>query len=115
MGPTGHYWFNLGRFLQDSGMKLVHVKPHHVKKNRELDDNNPNKNDWKDLRVIDRLVTEGRYNRPYIPEGIFAELRSLLNLRFQTQEEEPRSKTGSHAGSAFISQNTGMYTRSRMR
>lgn len=30
MEPTGHYWFNLGAFLQDNGMKPVHVNPHHV-------------------------------------------------------------------------------------
>lgn len=40
MEPTGHYWCNLGVYLQDNGMKLVHVK-----KSKELDDNNPNKND----------------------------------------------------------------------
>jgi len=92
MEPTGHYWFNLGKFLQDSGMKLVHVNPHHVKKTKELDDNNPNKNDRKDPRVIAGLVTEGRYSRPYIPEGIYAEIRSLSNLRLQTQEEVTRIK-----------------------
>ena len=92
MEPTGHYWFNLGKFLQDSGMKLVHVNPHHVKKTKELDDNNPNKNDRKDPRLIAGLVTEGRYNRPYIPEGVYAEIRSLSNLRLQTQEEVTRIK-----------------------
>ena len=35
MEPTGHYWFNLGEFLQDSGMRPVHVNPHHVKKSKE--------------------------------------------------------------------------------
>ena len=43
METTGHYWFALGKFLQDNGMKPVHVNPHHVKKSKELDDNNPNK------------------------------------------------------------------------
>ena len=32
MEPTGHYWFNLGAFVQANGMKLVHVDPSHVKK-----------------------------------------------------------------------------------
>lgn len=27
MKPTGHYWFALGKFLQDNGMKLVYVNP----------------------------------------------------------------------------------------
>ena len=92
MEPTGHYWFNLGAFLQGNGMKLVHVNPHHVKKSKELDDNNPNKNDRKDPKTIAGLVNEGRYSYPYIPSGIYAEIRSLSNLRFQTQEEITRIK-----------------------
>ena len=52
MELTGHYWFALGKFLQDNGMKPVHVNPHHVKKSKELDDNNPNKNDRKDPKTI---------------------------------------------------------------
>ena len=31
MKPIGHYWFALDRFLQDSGMKTVHVNLHHIK------------------------------------------------------------------------------------
>ena len=92
MEPTGHYWFALGKFLQDSGMKPVHVNPHHVKKSKELDDNNPNKNDRKDPKTIAALVNEGRFSYPYIPTGIYAEIRSLSNLRFQTQEELTRIK-----------------------
>ena len=92
MEPTGHYWFALGKFLQDNGMRPVHVNPHHVKKSKELDDNNPNKNDRKDPKTIAALVNEGRFSYPYIPTGIYAEIRSLSNLRFQTQEEITRLK-----------------------
>lgn len=92
MEPTGHYWFALGKFLQDCGMKAVHVNPHHVKKSKELDDNNPNKNDRKDPKTIAALVNEGRFSYPYIPTGIYAEIRNLSNLRFQTQEELTRIK-----------------------
>lgn len=92
MEPTGHYWFALGKFLQDNGMKPVHVNPHHVKKSQELDDNNPNKNDRKDPKTIAALVNEGRFSYPYIPTGVYAEIRSLSNLRFQTQEELTRIK-----------------------
>jgi len=92
MEPTGHYWFALGKFLQDNGMRPVHVNPHHVKKSKELDDNNPNKNDRKDPKTIAALVNEGRFSYPYIPTGIYAEVRSLSNLRFQTQEELTRIK-----------------------
>lgn len=92
MEPTGHYWFNLGSFLQEQGMRVVHVNPHHVKKSKELDDNNPNKNDRKDPKTIAALVNEGRFSYPYIPTGIYAEVRNLSNLRFQTQESITRIK-----------------------
>lgn len=92
MEPTGHYWLNLGAYLQEQGWKPVHVNPHHVKKSKELDDNNPNKNDRKDPKTIAALVNEGRFSYPYIPTGIYAEIRSLSNLRIQTQEEISRIK-----------------------
>ena len=90
MEPTGHYWFNLGKFLQDNEMKPVLVNPHHVKKSKELDDNNPTKNDRKDPKVIAGLVKEGRYMIPYLPEGIYADLRTASNMRFQIQSELTR-------------------------
>ena len=90
MEPTGHYWFNLGKFLQDNEMKPVLVNPHHVKKSKELDDNNPTKNDRKDPKVIAGLVREGRYMIPYLPEGVYADLRTASNIRFQLQAELTR-------------------------
>ena len=92
MEPTGHYWFNLGKFLQDNGMTPVHVNPHHVKKSKELDDNNPSKNDRKDPKVIAGLVKDGRYFRPYIPDGIYAEIRVLSGLQVLAQSEITRLK-----------------------
>ena len=61
-------------------------------KSKELDDNNLNKNDRKDPKTIAALVNEGRFSYPYIPTGIYAEIRNLSNLRFQTQEELTRIK-----------------------
>lgn len=90
MEPTGHYWFNLGKFLQDNEMKPVLVNPHHVKKSKELDDNNPTKNDCKDPKVIAGLIKEGRYMIPYLPDGIYADLRTASNMRFQIQSELTR-------------------------
>lgn len=92
MEPTGHYWFALGAYLQGNGMRPVHVNPHHVKKSKEMDDNNSSKNDRKDPKTIAVLVNEGRFSYPYIPTGIHAEIRNLSNLRFQTQEEITRIK-----------------------
>ena len=85
--PTGHYWFSLGVYLRDNGVKLVLVNPYHVKQTKELDDNHPSKTDRKDPKTIAKLVIEGRYNEPYIPEGIYAELRVSMNCRWRILRE----------------------------
>lgn len=60
--PTGHYWFDLGAYLENDGILLVMVNPYTVKQTKELDDNSQRKNDRKDPKVIAKLVTEGRYS-----------------------------------------------------
>lgn len=91
MEPTGHYWFNLASWLMNEGITVVLVNPHHVKKSKELDDNLNRKTDRKDPKVIAGLVHEGRYSMPYLPEGIYAELRNLTNLRLTNAEEKTRA------------------------
>ena len=83
MEPTGHYWFNFAQHLKDHGIKIVLVNPFHVKRSKELDDNNPTKNDRKDPKTIAMLVKDGRYMVPYIPEGIYSELRTAMETRWQ--------------------------------
>lgn len=92
MEPTGHYWFDLALFLRDNGMKPVLVNPLHVKRSKELDDHLPSKNDIKDPKTIAKLVIEGRYAFPYLPEGIYAEIRNASNMRFQVESELTRNK-----------------------
>ena len=87
MESTGHYWFCLGEYLTKAGMTPVMVNPHHVKKSKELDDNSPSKNDRKDPKVIAGLVNAGRYSYTYIPEGVYADLRTASNLRFSVEAE----------------------------
>lgn len=92
MEPTGHYWFNLGKFVQDSGMILAHVNPAAVKKSKELDDNDPSKNDRKDPKVIAGLLKDGRYSFPYMPEGVYAKIRDISNLRDDAQKNLTKVK-----------------------
>lgn len=87
MEPTGHYWFNLAENTMKRGMRIVLVNPHHVKKSKELDDNNPTKNDRKDPKTIAMLIKDGRYIEPYIPEGIYKELRSAMDSRWRIVKE----------------------------
>jgi transposase len=83
MEPTGHYWFALAQYLRDHDLKVVLVNPFHVKRSKELDDNNPTKNDRKDPKTIAMLVKDGRYLEPYIPSGIFREIRTAMDTRWQ--------------------------------
>ena len=85
--PTGHYWFNLGQFLQASNIQICMVNPYHVKQSKALDDNNQTKNDRKDPKVIAKLVLEGRFSYPYVPTGVYADLRILNNERLRSTKK----------------------------
>lgn len=82
--PTGHYWFPLAEFLQDKGIRIVVVNPHHVHKSKELEDNSQTKNDYKDAKVIADLVRNGHYTEPQLPTSVYADLRILMNMREKT-------------------------------
>ena len=88
MEPTGHYWFTFVAFLKKYDVQVVLVAPQHVKHSKEMDDNTQEKDDRKDPIVIARLVPEGRYLIPYIPEDVFAELRVAFNRRCELVEEQ---------------------------
>jgi transposase len=94
--PTGHYWFPLFHFLKGYDVQVVLVNPHHVKKSKELDDNSPTKNDIKDAKVVAKLVIDGRYSEPQLPEGIYAELRVLMNQRDRLNGDLNRVKGRIH-------------------
>ena len=81
MEPTGHYWKGLANYLIEAGYRVVGVNPYHTKKAKELDDNSPTKCDRKDAITIARLVKDGRFFCPYLPQGEYGELRGLTNAR----------------------------------
>ena len=85
--PTGHYWFNLAYYLREQGVSLALVNPYHVKQIKELDDNSPRKTDLKDPKTIAKLVVDGRYSYPYLPEGIYADLREAVSSRERIVKE----------------------------
>ena len=85
--PTGHYWFTLARYLKAEQINMVLVNPYHVKQIKELDDNSPKKTDQKDPKTIAKLVVDGRYSYPYLPEGIYADLREAVSSRERIVKE----------------------------
>jgi transposase len=81
MEPTGHYWKTVANYLMKASYRVVCVNPYHTKKAKELDDNSQTKSDKKDAVTIARLVKDGRFFDPYLPQNIYAELRVLTNGR----------------------------------
>jgi len=82
MEPTGHYWFALEEYLRrKTDFLRVVVNPAHVKRIKTLDDNSPTKTDKKDAKVIAKLVVEGRYSTPHMPEKEYADLRVAMSHR----------------------------------
>jgi len=87
MEPSGHYWKPLAGYLSRARITVFIVNPYHVKKQKELDDNSPTKNDRKDALIIATLTWEGRFSRCYLPEGIWAELRGYTQSRWQQRSK----------------------------
>ncbi|QAS53392.1 IS110 family transposase [Halobacillus litoralis] len=90
--PTGHYWMNFASFLMESDIPFVVVNPMHVKRTKEFDDNLQTKNDQKDARVIGKLMGNGHFSYPRIPDGVEAELRNGSCMRWKLKEEHARLK-----------------------
>lgn len=89
MEPTGHYWKACARYLkQIDWIKVVTVNPFHVKSSKEFDDNCQTKSDKKDCITIARLIKDARFFEPYLPEGVWAELRNLSNTRAELVKKQ---------------------------
>ena len=89
--PTGHYWFCLTAWLATHGISVVQVNPYAVKQTKELEDNSQEKNDRKDPKLIANLVKDGNYGMPYLPEGLYADIRRLNRFREQLTEDRIRT------------------------
>jgi transposase len=94
--PTGHYWFCVATWLISNGISVVQVNPYAVKQTKEVEDNSQLKDDRKDPKVIANLVMNGNYGMPYLPEGVYADLRSLSLLRSQLTENRTRCTNRLH-------------------
>ena len=96
MEPTGHYWLNIARYLKGNDYTVVTVNTMHVKKIKELDDNNQTKTDEKDAKIIAQLVKDARYSTPNLLEGEYEELRNAKNLRQAVVKDLNRTKNQIH-------------------
>ena len=94
--PTGHYWFCLAAWMVSNDISVVQVNPYAVKQTKELEDNSQRKDDRKDPKLIANLVKDGNYGMPYLPEGLYADLRRLSMLRDQLAEDRIRNTNRLH-------------------
>ena len=74
-----------------NGISVVQVNPYAVKQTKELEDNSQLKDDRKDPKLIANLVKDGNYGMPYLPEGLYADLRRLSMFRDQLTEDRIRN------------------------
>lgn len=94
--PAGHYWFCLAAWMVSNDISVVQVNPYAVKQTKELEDNSQRKDDRKDPKLIANLVKDGNYGMPYLPEGLYADLRRLSMLRDQLAEDRIRNTNRLH-------------------
>jgi len=94
--PTGHYWFCLASWMIAHGISVVQVNPYAVKQTKELEDNSQLKDDRKDPKLIANLVKDGNYGMPYLPEGLYADMRRLSMFRDQLTEDRTRCMNRLH-------------------
>jgi len=73
--PGGHYWRNLGYFLQEHGETFRLVNPLTLKRQRDGDDLTHRKTDYRDAEKAAELLAEGKYTWTRLPAGKYAELR----------------------------------------
>lgn len=88
--PTGHYWINLYRWMQAKNVTVLQVNPYAVKATKEIESNEQSKNDRKDPKLIADLAKNGHYSVPYVPDSVYAKLRTLSLFKDQLQEDRIR-------------------------
>jgi transposase len=89
---AGHHGFTFAHFLAQRGYVVVNVLAAHTKASKELEDNNPRKDDAKDAAQICRLVGDGIYVRFPFLEHPYVELRLLTVHRHRLTVEATRYK-----------------------
>lgn len=94
--PTGHYWFCLAAWMIENDITVVQVNPYAVKQTKEIEDNSQLKDDRKDPKPIANLVKDGNFGMPYIPEGLYADIRQLSKFRDQLKEDKIRNTNRMH-------------------
>ena len=90
--PTGIYGNTLINYLQLNGYHVVYILGMQVKRIKELEDNSPSKNDYKDAKVIASLVKDGYYRKIRTFSNDIAELKDATRHAYQITKKLTRVK-----------------------
>jgi transposase len=89
---AGHHGFTFAHFLAQRGYGVVNVLAAHTKASKEIEDNNPRKDDAKDAAQVCKLVGDGIFVRFPFLEHPYLELRLLTVHRHRLTVEATRFK-----------------------
>lgn len=89
---AGHHGFTFAHFLAQRGYVVVNVLAAHTKASKEIEDNNPRKDDAKDAAQVCKLVGDGIFVRFPFLEHPYLELRLLTVHRHRLTVEATRFK-----------------------
>jgi transposase len=89
---AGHHGFTFAHFLAQRGYVIVNVLAAHTKASKEIEDNNPRKDDAKDAAQVCKLVGDGIFVRFPFLEHPYLELRLLTVHRHRLTVEATRFK-----------------------
>jgi len=90
--PTGIYGNVLIAYLKAEGYNVVYILGMQVKRAKEIEDNSPSKNDFKDAKVIAKLVKDGYYRKIRTFTDEITELKEATQLAHQITKKLVRSK-----------------------
>ena len=76
MEPTNYYWKQLGYDLEQHQMPFRLVNALTVKRQREGDQLDRSKDDWRDAYTIADLLRQGKFTETRLPHGVYAELQT---------------------------------------
>jgi len=85
-----HYWRNLAYFLDEQGLVFQMVNPFTLKRQREGDDLDRRKNDYRDATAAAELMRNGKYTETRLLQGKYAELRALHQAHRRQNKENSR-------------------------
>jgi len=90
--PTGPYGNTLIQYLRSHDIMVVLVLGSQVSKAKELDDNTPSKNDYKDALTICRLIRDGRFRKLREFDDDIYELKEAMMMNRQLTKNLTRVK-----------------------